>query len=75
MKNYTHTCRGATSGFVSRRLQVLCSHNFSFADELTSASVFCRVLPFMVALTWIAGFGVDLVDLVPVVFVAAMSLV
>jgi hypothetical protein len=29
----------------------------------------------MVALTWIASFGVDLVDLVPVVFVAAMSLV
>ena len=61
----------------------LCSHNFSFAGELTSASVFCCMLPFMVALTWIpGGFGisVDLVDLVlvdfvGVDFVGAMSLV
>ena len=64
--------RRYTHGNASREgaiFKSLCSHNFSFAGELTSASVFCRMLPFMVALTWILrGFdiGIDLVDLVPV---------
>ena len=78
-RRYTHG-NASNGGTVFKSL---CSHNFSFAGELTSASVFYCVLPFMVALTWIpGGFGIAvdlvdlvLVDLVGVDFVGAMSLV